>query len=194
MLDLLLPTRCALCGRTGAALCARCVRTLPPAPRLSPPPGFRECESLLAYDGATKELVAALKFRGHLDAVGLLGAAMADLVGPTAASVVTWAPTTARRRRRRGFDQAELLAGAVAAALGLPCRRLLRRASDANQTGRGRAERLDGPEFRGAGSVSGVVLVVDDVRTTGSTLSAAGDALVGAGATAVVGLTLAVTP
>jgi predicted amidophosphoribosyltransferase len=109
---------------------------------------------------------------------------------------VTWAPTSARRARRRGYDQAELIARDVAQLLGVPCRRLLRRVGRAvPQTGRSRRDRVVGPTFvarvpRGAHGV----LVIDDVITTGATLDAARLALVRAGARHVICRAAAATP
>jgi ComF family protein len=196
LLDLLLPRRCVLCHTQGTVLCGACATSLPAAPELAPPPGLDSCRSLLRYEGPTRELVAALKFDNHRDAIGLLGAGLAQLVGDelgTRLDAVTWAPTTAARRRERGYDQAELLARAVAAGLRRPCRGLLRRDAGAGQTGRSREQRLDGPRFRARRTPPAQVLLVDDVRTTGATLCAAADVLVEAGATSVHGLTLAVT-
>lgn len=105
--------------------------------------------------------------------------------------VVTWAPTSRRRRRARGYDQAELLARAVARRSRLRSRPLLRRLSEQPQTGRGRRDRLAGPRFVAAAVPGATVLVVDDVWTTGATLSAAGTALRNAGAARVLGATLA---
>ncbi|MFN7149360.1 MAG: ComF family protein, partial [Microthrixaceae bacterium] len=191
MLDLLLPRRCVCCGAVGAGLCRPCAAALPAAPDLAAPPGFADCWSLLRYEGSTRTVVAALKFRGHHDAVDLLCGAMAAMVDRPA-DLVTWAPTSDERRRRRGFDQAELLARGVARHLGLPCRSLLTRDASGAQTGRGRDERLTGAAFRPARGVgAGSVLVVDDVRTTGATLCAAADALVERGHQRVLGLTLA---
>lgn len=194
MLDLLLPRRCVCCGATGVGLCRPCATSLPAAPDLAAPPGYAACWALLRYEGPTRDVVAALKFRGHHDAVDLLCRAMAALVDRPV-DQVTWAPTSADRRRRRGFDQAELLARTVARHLGRPCRSLLVRRSPGSQTGRGRDERLAGAAFRPArGAGAGSVLVVDDVRTTGATLCAAADALVERGHERVLGLTLAVRP
>jgi predicted amidophosphoribosyltransferase len=194
MLDLLLPRRCVCCDAAGTGLCIRCATSLPAAPDLAAPPGLAACWSLLRYDGPTRDVVAALKFRRHHDAVELLCGAMATMVDRPV-DIVTWAPTSAVRRRRRGFDQAELLAKGVARHLGRPCRSLLERRTSGAQTGRARAERLEGAGFsarRGSGAES--VLVVDDVRTTGATLCAAADALAERDHRVLLGLTLAVRP
>jgi predicted amidophosphoribosyltransferase len=154
--------------------------------------------ALLAYEGAGRELLARLKHRNQRGALGGLGRAAAALVAAPP-DVVTWAPTSARRRRERGFDQAELLARVVGRALGRPARRLLVRAPGEAQTGRSRAERWTGPSFRPAGpgrrpALRGrAVLVVDDVVTTGATLAAAAAALRPSGAV-VHGLAIARTP
>ena len=193
MLDLLLPRRCVLCLRQGVGLCGPCAGSLPPAPELSPPPGFSSCASLLTYEGPTRQVVAALKYENHRDAVGVLGAAMAQLVDHPA-DVVTWAPTSAERRRRRGYDQARALAAVVARSLGVRCVGALERTGGASQTGLDRAHRLEGPRYECVRPPGARVLLVDDVRTTGATLSAAGDALLGSGVHQVHGLTLAVRP
>jgi competence protein ComFC len=194
VLDALLPRRCSLCGTTGAGLCPDCARCLPVAPEVSAvPEGLRSCRSLLRYDGPTRPLIAALKYRGHRDAVELLGAAMAELADGVPAAV-TWAPTTPERRRERGFDQAELLARAVARRLGTPCTATLGRRPGRPQTTLGRRDRLGAVVFHAVAPCPARVLLVDDVRTTGATLSAAGRTLLAAGAMEVHGLTLAVNP
>ena len=135
------------------------------------------------YDGAGRRLILALKYRNRRGLLVPVALAMAQLVDRRTFDVVTWAPTGAARRRARGYDQAELLARQVARALGLPCRRLLRRAPGSGpQAGLGRDGRLAGPVFVCARPVRGRVLVVDDVVTTGATLRAAAHALQGAGA------------
>lgn len=198
MLDTLFPRLCLICRSPGAALCLECLKRFPPAPDLSPPPGYERFGSLLCYEGPTRELVRAIKFRGNTAAAQLPAKVMARLVDwPT--DVVTWAPTSSGRRAQRGFDQAELLARVVATQLGVPCHSLLARVdASGHQTGRNRAERLEGAHFtmsdtRPREVMSRSVLVVDDIRTTGATLCSAGDVLLGAGVERVTALTLAVT-
>ena len=197
MLDLFLPPTCAVCGAVADGLCVMCATSLPPAPDRTPPPGVDHAAALAAHSGGARQLVAALKFHQHRDALGVLGPAMAALVtsfpgdGP---DVVVWAATTAARRRRRGADQAEVLAVEVASWLGRPCRRLLHRPPGSAQSGRGRAERLEGPVYSARSSVPPHVLVVDDVWTTGATLTAAAEALRTAGAVRVDAVTVTVRP
>ena len=69
------------------------------------------------------------------------------LAGVSGRVVVSWAPTTPARRRARGFDQAEVLARAVARTTRLPCRGLLRRLPGPPQTGLPASERRRGPRF-----------------------------------------------
>ncbi|HEX2192585.1 MAG TPA: hypothetical protein VHH09_05285, partial [Acidimicrobiales bacterium] len=133
---MLLPTSCPVCGAMGPAPCSRCARALEPAPALGRPPGVDSCVAAFAYAGAGRELVARLKYRNARVAIPFLAARMAALVDGAPVDVVTWAPTSAIRRRRRGFDQARLLARAVARRAGVPCRSLLRRAPGPARLGR----------------------------------------------------------
>jgi len=148
----------------------------------------------LSYTGAGRELVARLKYRNARAALPALADAVAALVDGAAIDVVTWAPTSATRRRERGFDQARLLARAVARRLRRPCRSLLARTPGAPQTGRPRAERACGPNFTTTRNAPGRVLVVDDVVTTGATMLAAARALRAAGAAEVHAAAAARTP
>ncbi len=172
------------------------------APPVPPPPGVDRWSALLSYEGEARELLARLKYRNDRTALGWLADGMAALVvawvgvavaragGAGGGVAVTWAPTSAVRVRERGFDQAELLARAVSRRLGLRCEPMLRRAHGPPQTGRPAASRLAAPPRFGVrvrGS-AGPVLLVDDVATTGATLSAAGRALMAAGGPEVYAL------
>jgi predicted amidophosphoribosyltransferase len=195
---MLLSRTCPVCLRIGRAPCGDCAARLVPPPPLEPPPGLDRCVALFAYEGVGAELVAALKFANHRDAVRSLGVALASLVGD-GHDVVTWVPASPARRRRNGFDHGEVLARAVAASVGAPCRRLLRRVDSRadGQTGRGRIERLAGPRLVGCatgGATGAGVLIVDDVRTTGASLRSAAAVLRADGARQIVGATFAATP
>jgi predicted amidophosphoribosyltransferase len=165
-----------------------------PPPRLPAPPGLASCRAVIAYDeGARRELVG-LKNRGERHRVTRWADALARLVPEEPGLVVTWAPTSDPRRRRRGFDHAELLARAVARRRGLRVARLLRRRPGAAQAGRPAAERQHGPVFVARRRGAAPVLVVDDVCTTGATLRAAAQVLLEAGAPRVHGLVVARAP
>ena len=164
-----------------------------PAPALPPPPGVQWCAALMAYDGVGREIVARFKYANARAALAWLAAEMAVLAGAARTDVVSWVPTTPGRRRARGFDHGRLLAVAVARRLGVPCRPLLVRLPGPAQTGRTRAERLAGPRLVVLGriAVPARVLLVDDVVTTGATLSAAARALCAAGAEEVAAVAAA---
>lgn len=186
---MLFATRCPSCDRVGPAPCSACIAQMERAEPVPVPPGLDDCLALLAYDGPSRSVVTHLKYRNARAVAAWLAVGMSALVVPGSVDLVTWAPTTDLRRRRRGFDHAELLARRVAGHLEVPCLTTLRRIPGPPQTGRTLRERRDGPQFLPARSVVGrSVLVVDDVVTTGATLSASARALRSAGADHVVGL------
>jgi ComF family protein len=188
--------RCAGCDRPGAVLCRTCRFALASRPRgHDAPPGVLVA---VPYTGRVRDVLLGFKYRNRRAVAAHLAGLVVNRVAAAgvAPDVVTWAPTSAHRRRQRGFDQAELVARQVARQLGRPCRRLLERAPDPTpQTGRDRAERLHGPDFRAHPAVPAVhILLVDDVVTTGATLRAAAAVLRRAGAIDVTPAAVAATP
>jgi predicted amidophosphoribosyltransferase len=188
------PLACPGCGQRAEPVCDTCAATLRPAVPAHPPAGVDDWAAPFAYEGVARELVARVKYRGMHAVVGWLADAMAPLVGLPVASVVTWVPTTPGRRRERGFDHAELLARAVGRRLARPAPRLLERGVGIPQTGLSGAARRRGPRVTARRIPPAHVLLVDDVATTGASLSAAAGALRRAGAVRVVALTAARTP
>lgn len=189
------PARCGSCDRPGWVLCPTCAAGLRPVDPAGVPvvEGVESLACLLAYEGSGRELVARLKYRNNRAAVSWLGERLAELAPPDVA-LVTWIPTTAARRRARGFDQGESLAMATARALGVPAAATLRRQAGPAQTGRSRAERLAGPpSLVPRRPVGGPILIVDDVITTGATLGAGAAALASAGAWRLHACTVACT-
>ena len=104
-----LATRCVACRTAGPSPCARCVGEMRRSRRVPVPEGLDDCRALLDYEGAAREVVARMKYRNERSSVPWIVAGLASLVDRDGVDVVTWAPTTASRRRTRGFDHAEIL-------------------------------------------------------------------------------------
>lgn len=194
----LVPPLCAACGRScrpQAVLCNRCARRLARAEPLTGkgPPGLDRAWSSAAHEGVARDLVAALKFRRLLPVAGLMAERIEWLVpAHLLGGAIVPVPPAALRLRRRGFDPTGELAAALAARLGVPLEPCLVRRGGGRQVGRRRAERIaHPPRIEARCAVPRSVLLVDDVLTTGSTLTACAKALRGAGAARVVALTFA---
>ena len=184
---LLAPPRCAICAAACEAserACASCSRRLARSV-----PGEAHCRVSGRWSGralierTARELVAALKFHGRLGLAELAAAAVAEALGrPADGCRVVAVPAAGLRRRRRGFDPAELIAAAVAHRLGLVIEPVLARDAGPRQVGRRRAERLASPpRIRSLAAAPPRVVLIDDVITTGATLRACATALREAG-------------
>lgn len=151
------------------------------------------------HDGPALNLVAALKYQGWRVAAEVMAPPMARLAGDLPEGPLVPIPTTRARERRRGYNQARVLADAVADAGGRPVRSLLaRRPLSASQVALQRWQRMDNVRrafFVPPAGASQVreqhVILLDDVLTTGATASAAAQVLVAAGVASVSLLTFA---
>lgn len=165
------------------------------------PAGLLQLEWCASYSGSVRSAIHALKYRGERRLAEPLAAALAERWARAGAGgeLLTWVPVHPSRRRERGFDQAEALARAMAIPLDLPvlgC--LVRRRRTVAQHALGQEQRAHnvGGVFAAAESASAAlagrwVIVVDDVMTTGATLSGCARALLEAGVTAVSAITVA---
>ena len=196
--SLLAPPLCAACAANrpdDGALCEPCKGELATAPRIleAGPYGIDLAISASPFEGVAKRLVHGLKFGRRLALAGVAAEAMLRaLPDAVAAAGVVPVPPDPFRLRWRGFDPAEELALAFATAAGRPFTPCLRRARGRRQVGRMRSHRLAGPPRVWAVTAPAAeVLLVDDVWTTGATLSACARALRDAGSGRIVALTLA---
>jgi predicted amidophosphoribosyltransferase len=192
----LLPSLCAACGRScrsTAVVCSRCSRRLAQAEPLrgAGPPGLDQAWSSAPHEGTARDLVTALKFRRLLPVAELIAEriewlAPASLLSGTIVPV----PTARLRSLGRGFDPAAEIAAALAERTGLSLKPCLIRRGGGRQVGKRRGERIGHPpHVQPRGEVPRSVLLVDDVLTTGATLSACAQALRSAGAVRVAATT-----
>jgi predicted amidophosphoribosyltransferase len=217
LLDLFVPPACLICRapldagdplcracRTGlvwlpADRCRRCGLPNPCGPRCpARAAAFSQSWAPVAYDGTARALVHALKLRGLVAAADVMAAQLAAAAPATMLADGTLVPVPGhpRRRRARGFDQAERIAAALGRRAALPVARCLSRGGGAPpQAGGGRGQRLRrvGGTIAVARAVPERAILVDDVHTTGATLDACAQTLRGAGSTSVVALTYART-
>ena len=197
LLDLLFPTKCAFCGRVSArGVCEACGRTLPRTELpLREGAGYGKCAVPLKYEGEVREALLRFKFRGGRGAAAGFGRLLSQCVAEELGGmfdVVTYAPVSAKRRAARGYDQAYLLARETARIWDAEPLTLLRKTRDnPPQSGLDAAARRKNAvgvyEACGREKLEGKrVLLIDDILTTGSTLSECARVLRGAGAAAVV--------
>jgi ComF family protein len=204
-LDALFPRCCAGCAAGPWPFCERCSAELTPlgpprcercgrpspGPVLScrdcPPAALASARAPFLYAGPAKAAIRRLKFSGWRAVAAALADAMVT-AGPFDADVITWVPLARGRLAERGYDQARALAAGVSRGLGLPAAPLLRRiTSTAPQARRAAEERrvAMAGAFEARRIVSGRVLLVDDVLTTGATAASCASALLASGARSV---------
>jgi ComF family protein len=206
-IDVLFPRACAGCGAGPWPFCSGCAAQLVPLgppwcrrcgrPMPSdvdgcgdcPPAPITSARAAFAYRGPARSAVHRLKFSGWRGVGDALAAAVAAL-DPPPADAVTWVPLASRRRAERGFDQARVLARALARRLDVPAVAVVRRttatAPQARRTREQRMQAMEGVFSRiPRAKAPARLLLVDDVLTTGATASACAAVLVEAGASQI---------
>jgi len=218
-LDCLFPKQCVGCGRVGSFICPECAAHLPCLlPPICPRCGQPQASGILCPTcaGRTSSVLAirsAFRFEGTIRAaihelkyrnVRSLAPTLADYVTPLVHEVeydpelVLPVPMHKSRLRKRGYNQASLLAISIGQSLALPvCTDVLTRIKAGpsqvmSGSGEARWSSVQGAYLCTNATVSDKrVLLVDDVCTTGATIEACGGALRAAGAAEVVAVTVA---
>jgi ComF family protein len=214
LLDLVFPRRCVVCGSDGAVLCVGCEgrfeRLGTPrcercgAPTAWPVERCRECagrriafacaRAAVSYDDAAKRLVAAWKEHGQRSLAELAAEIVDAVVARPSAYTLTFVPSDHDRLLRRGHNPAQRLADALGVRWQLPVVPLLRRAPGrAPQKGLTLSERRRNVRgaFEAVDAVPPAIVLLDDVYTSGATVSAAATALRKGGARRVEVVTFA---
>lgn len=175
-----LPSRCYRCmtATTESAVCATCRKQT----------RLRHVWVATEYEGAAKQLVSRLKFERASAAADVM-AVQLDAVLPYLPpdTVVVHVPTATSRVRMRGYDQAQLVARALARRRGWRAMQLLARLGQTRQVGAVRETRRRQLQQaylpRNHAAIRGAkLLLIDDVLTTGATIEAAARTLREAGA------------
>lgn len=201
----LFPTTCIVCGAVvnnpDMCICDKCYRALPMRK------GFFMCrptknDGLVYSDGVlcplyyldqVTEMIAGIKFSGHKHVAVVFGKLLAQMVYRTGLcrenTILVPIPLHRDRHRRRGYNQAEEIARQISRFSGVPMGEdlLLRKNRTLPQHKKSHRERINiNPGFVASMAVRGkVVLLVDDVLTTGSTMEKAAQVLLERGAAAV---------
>lgn len=197
-LDLLFPPHCVGCGRVGSLFCQHCLRQIA-APEARACTGLDAVCVAAAYDGAVSAAIKALKYDRQTRLAEPLGLLLANALRDTGwqVDIVVPIPLHPARNLKRGYNQAKLVSLQAAQALALPVdcaavNRVRDTPSQVNLNAQERRANMQGAFEAQAQVVAGKsVLVVDDVLTTGATLSACAAALRLAGAARVYGATVA---
>ncbi len=214
--DLFYPQRCVGCERRASdVLCGACFEALPEVgepvcARCGLPTafetfvcewcknvdfGFESARAPLRYEGIGKEVVHALKYRAYTRVVEKVAAPLMLGVLEEGAGYdrVVPVPLHRSRLRKRGFNQAALLARGVARRINSPVSdtlEVVRSTRDQVElSAAGRRANVAGA-FAATGRVAGRLLLIDDVFTTGATMSACAGTLLEAGAGEVHALSL----
>lgn len=169
---------CAVCGKdinTKSMLCDKCKREFESLLYMKTQ---NDTLCLYQYDSVVREVIHKLKYDNRADLAKLLGERIykSILNKEVKVDMITWVPIHEKRLQTRGYDQAMLMAQDVAKRLDLPCTKLLDRTKETKpQYNLGKEERIENIsgafEFCGVNISGKRIILIDDICTTGITMS-----------------------
>lgn len=209
--DLLFPPRCVFCGcvvSPGARVCRKCAREAVETGgtrymNLSVNGENIKCAALYAYRGVVRDSIVDFKFNGRREYAVFYAERLAEQIPRSFSGVrfdaVSAVPISAARKKKRGYNQSELIAKPLAKRLGVPYGEFLVKTGDnPEQHFLGKEQRAANVRgvyrARGESARDKSVLLVDDIVTTGATLSECARVLYGAGARFVACAAVAQVP
>ncbi|MFM2308492.1 MAG: hypothetical protein RLY87_612 [Chloroflexota bacterium] len=176
LLQWIFPDVCLGCGKSGTLLCALCLRIAPRYNASPPVTGAQQMYIGFVYTGLVREALLLLKYCGQRRYAALFAQVLAPVLQHTYRAVVPL-PAAPSRVQKRGYDQAVLLAAEVSSVHGIPCMQHLVRVRDTTaQAHLDRQQRQHNvaQAFAWNGPMmDGRILLVDDICTTGATLTEA---------------------
>ena len=195
LLDVLLPKFCVGCGKEGLYICKGCEVFLSEIENTIP-----GLTNVWEYEGLMEKLIYKIKFDGCYHIIDELVEKAFQKIALSIPDdiIITYVPMWKKKERRRGFNQAELIARKLGQLLGFAEQSLLEKVRDnRSQVGLGPRERLENVKdvfqtnFQFSIFNFKNVLLVDDVYTTGATMKECAKVLRKAGVKNVYGFTLA---
>lgn len=219
IISLLFPHRCPFCGKTvqsDRVICEDCGGTLPYVTgKICPRCGrgyefcrcgdnnfaFDRCVSPFYYEGLVRKSIINFKFHARQSSAAAYAALCAQTIkreyNRQRFDFITCVPLTKREFKKRGFNQSELFARALSLTLGIPYKTALCKPRDVEPqrtlTSEQRRQNISGAFLAKDSFPGAVILLIDDVITTGATLSDCARALKEAGAKQVFCATIACT-
>lgn len=197
LMAVLFPPKCVLCrsilGKDETDLCHDCRTNAPEFVKRRDKLRFvQDFTAVWYYEDKVRRSLIRYKFRNARSYSGCYGRMVAMRAAqelPEDIDLITWVPIGPKRKRKRGYDQVELITEWVHRELGLPMERLLvKRRDNSPQSGirsaeQRRANVLGVYEIQNGDRIAGRnILLLDDIITTGATVSECARVLVGAGA------------
>ncbi len=205
ILNLLFPDKCVFCGKLTdkSRVCEKCRDALPETTgRRTAKSGefFNECIAPFYYLGIVRDSILRFKFHGKASYAQVYARYCSALIRERLSGkfdIITWVPVSRRRKRKRRYDQAELLAKAISFELGVPCVKTLKKIrhtppqSTFTEAARRRANVSGAFRWNGNEIQEKRILLIDDIITTGATMSECARVLLMAGAEDVLACTVA---